>query len=368
MTSPTRPSSAWLALICLSMIPSPITRADEPPTPAWRLETVVKLWDQAPHNAFTDLIAWKGKLWCVFREGEGHGDGDGVIRVLAAELGRGDEQAIDPDAWESVAVITESGVDLRDPKLSIHPDGRLMLLIGGSQYAPGNRLESYQTRVVFTADGLVWTDPVKVHQPDRWLWRVTWSPRGEGFGVAYGRGAPAERITLLKTTDGLTYENLGELAVDGYPNETTLRFLDDGTMIALARREKGDRSAMIGRARPPYRPEDWTWRPSRHSVGGPNVLVLDDGSMIASGRYTPKPNDPQAVGAGQPTTTALFALDPQAASAETTLIPRIAFPGGGDTSYPGLVQTGNLLWVSYYDSREGRTSIYLARLSRTPTR
>ncbi|ADV62857.1 hypothetical protein Isop_2279 [Isosphaera pallida ATCC 43644] len=355
--------ATWLVLSSL-MIVGATTHAAEPPRPAWRLETVVKLWDRAPHNAFTDLIAWKDQLWCVFREGEDHVGGDGVVRVLAVELGMDEERAIDPNAWKSVAVVSEEGIDLRDPKLSIHPDGRLMLLIGASKYAPGNRLLGYQTRVAFSNDGISWTQPVKVHEPDRWLWRVTWSPQGEGFGVAYGDGPPQERITLLKTTDGLTYDHLGELAVDGYPNETTLRFLDDGTLIALVRREKGDQSAAIGRARPPYRPENWTWIASRHSVGGPNFLVLRDGSMIASGRYTPKPNDPHAVGAGKPTTTALFALDPQADSPERALIPLIALPSGGDTSYPGLVETNRFLWVSYYDSREGRTSIYLARLSR----
>ena len=35
-------------------------------------------------------------------------------------------------------------------------------------------------------------------------------------------------------------------------------------------------------------------------------------------------------------------------------------PSGGDSSYAGLVWHENLLWVSYYSSHEGRTSIYLA--------
>ena len=35
---------------------------------------------------------------------------------------------------------------------------------------------------------------------------------------------------------------------------------------------------------------------------------------------------------------------------------------GGDTSYPGLVWHDGLLWMSYYSSHEGKTSIYLARI------
>ena len=40
----------------------------------------------------------------------------------------------------------------------------------------------------------------------------------------------------------------------------------------------------------------------------------------------------------------------------------LALPSGGDTSYPGLVFHEDLLWVSYYSSHEGKTSIYLAKV------
>jgi hypothetical protein len=29
----------------------------------------VKIWDKGRHNAFTDLIRFKGKFYCTFREG-----------------------------------------------------------------------------------------------------------------------------------------------------------------------------------------------------------------------------------------------------------------------------------------------------------
>ncbi len=40
----------------------------------------------------------------------------------------------------------------------------------------------------------------------------------------------------------------------------------------------------------------------------------------------------------------------------------LPLPSGGDTSYPGLVWHDGLLWVSYYSSHEGKTSIYLAKV------
>ena len=42
--------------------------------------------------------------------------------------------------------------------------------------------------------------------------------------------------------------------------------------------------------------------------------------------------------------------------------PVLTLPSGGDCSYPGLVWNEDLLWMSYYSSHDGKTSIYLARI------
>ena len=76
--------------------------------------------------------------------------------------------------------MTEAGVDLRDPKLSITPDGRLMMVMGGSYYE-GTTLKGRHPRVAFSKDGKTWTPPKKVLEPEEWLWRVTWHD-----GVCYG--------------------------------------------------------------------------------------------------------------------------------------------------------------------------------------
>ena len=82
---------------------------------------VSKIWDKAPHNAFTDLLRWNGRFYCVFREGRGHVSTDGKIRVLESK---------DTDVWETAALIALEGYDLRDAHVSVTPDGRLMLLGG----------------------------------------------------------------------------------------------------------------------------------------------------------------------------------------------------------------------------------------------
>jgi hypothetical protein len=62
--------------------------------------------------------------------------------------------------------------------------------------------------------------------------------------------------------------------------------------------------------------------------------------------------------------TALCWLDVEAGK----LTEFLTLPSGGDTSYPGLVFYEGLLWVSYYSSHEGKTSIYLAKVKLPPPR
>ena len=43
---------------------------------------VRKIWDKAPHNAFTDLIRFKDHWYCAFREGSAHRSNDGKKRAM----------------------------------------------------------------------------------------------------------------------------------------------------------------------------------------------------------------------------------------------------------------------------------------------
>ena len=49
-------------------------------------------------------------------------------------------------------------------------------------------------------------------------------------------------------------------------------------------------------------------------------------------------------------------------SGNEQLIEVLELPSGGDTSYAGMVLKDGILWVSYYSSHEGKTSIYLAKV------
>jgi hypothetical protein len=317
------------------------------------LLSVVKIWDQGKHNAFTDLIRWRNQWYCTFREADAHVGGDGQLRVMTS-----------PDGvkWESAALVSEKGIDLRDPKLSITPDDRLMIVAGGSVYNGGKTLLERQPRVSFSKDGKSWTPPQRVLEKGDWLWRVTWHD-GKAYGVSYNAEArqtkdakdatkatgpvstdPADwKLKLVVSSDGVKYDLVTHLGVPGNPNETTLRFLPSGELLALVRREAGSTFGWIGVSKAPYK--DWQWHETKHRLGGPNFIPLPDGQLWAVSRSYPD-------GAK----TVLSRLTPNSYE------PVLTFPSGGDTSYAGLVWHDEVLWVSYYSSHEGKSNIYLAKV------
>lgn len=318
--------------------PRKIARAPfVPPLPRQpSLVSVEKIWDGAPHNAFTDILRHDGYFYVTFREAENHVGTDGLIRVIRSKDGA---------AWESCGLLSEDSIDLRDPKISVTPDKRLMLIMGGSDYE-GGELVGRQPRVAFSSNGTDWSAPQRVCSPGDWLWRVTWRD-GVAWGVSnhYVVGEDDPRSLLLYTSvDGVNWRIRSVLDITGNRFEVTARFLPDDTMMLLARREEADQGAYIGTSKPPY--TDWNWNNAGLRAGGPDFIRLPDGSLWAGFRnYVGK-------------ATTVFAY-----MTETALQPMITLPSGGDTSYPGFLWHEDVLWMTYYSSHEEKTSIYLAKIA-----
>jgi hypothetical protein len=318
--------------------------------------SVKKIWDTAPHSAFTDLIRFNDAFYCTFREGTGHvpgkktGDGDGEIRVIKSK---------DGETWESVALLTKKSYDLRDSKLSVTPDGRLMLIIGGSVYVNGN-MTARHPQVSFSdknGENFSEPEPIKIEEKIRsewdWLWRVTWH-KGIGYGVVYriennkAWGTVRNHSAgLVKTTDGINYNSINEFdfPLTDAPNEATVRFDEKDNMLILLRREGSGYSGVFAESAPPY--SQWNWKETGKRLGGPNFIFLPSGKILIGTRIYEN-----GVGTG------LCKLNTEG-KMETIL----RLPSGGDTSYPGMVIHNDFLWVSYYSSHEGKTSIYLAKIS-----
>jgi hypothetical protein len=319
------------SMLAMAMAVSPAALADEASP---ELLVVQKIWDSAPHNAFTDLIRFDGRWFCAFREGRAHVSPDGALRVITSADGK---------QWESAALIKAVDGDLRDAKLTITPARRLMLTAAKAFAA--NQKQSHQSLAWFSTDGKQWSEPSEIGDPDYWLWRTTWH-NGAAYSIGYGCREDNHWVRLYKSTDGKQFETLkSKLFDEGYPNETSLVFLPDDRCYCLLRRDGEPSAALLGTATPPY--TEWEWKDLGKRIGGPHMIRLPDGRLVAAVRLM-----------DGKTRTALCWLDPQAG----TLTEFLSLPSGGDSSYAGLVWHDGLLWVSYYSSHEGKTSIYLAKV------
>lgn len=314
-------------------------------TPAWGMaqekfelvEPVEKISGQANHSAFTDLIRFQDRWYCVFREGTGHAAGPGIIRVLSSEDGK---------QWHSVASLTKENVDLRDPHICVTPDNRLMINGGAAYPAKRNPLVDHYSFVSFSKDGKTWTEPQRVLNSWQWLWRVTWH-KGIAYGVAYNHNPANGRRkytgTLVQSKDGLHWTKLSDFTIP-QTTEATIRF-DGDTMYVLQRRDGSPNTAMIGSSESPY--TKWDWKDVGFYFGGPNFIQDPNGNWWCTGRI---------IKGGAKTVVGTIDL------AKGKITPLLTLPSGGDTSYPGMVWHDNALWISYYSSHEGRTSIYLAKV------
>jgi hypothetical protein len=312
------------------------------------------IWNKAPYNAFTDIIRFKGRLYCTFREGSGHVPGktgtDGEIRILVSKTG---------DNWKSVALLKKSGIDLRDPKFSVTPDGRLMIICGGSVYKGDTLLARYPHVSFSNKGGTKFSMPERValhgaiHSDFAWIWRVTWHGK-IGYGIDYQIG-PKERrgptkLFLVSTKDGKSYSLVHEFHIDGFPNESTVRFDKDGQMYVLIRRELNDKLGMLAVSRPPF--TDWTFHKLSIPLGGPNFIFLGDDRLLIGTRTFKETQN------GRETHTGLLLTD-----LEGNIQKTIQLPSGNDTGYPGLLNYNDTLWVTYYSNHENQhTSIFLAKI------
>ena len=305
-----------------------------------KLHDVHLVWDRGEHNAFTDLCRFQGQYWLVFREAATHVSDDGVIIVLCSD---------DARTWALAATLSQPSVDLRDPKITVTPEQRLLITCAGVMYPlSGNPHQSF---LYYSDNGCDWSPPQSVGALRHWIWRTRFFG-GEGYGVAY---VPAEESTVLyRLSDGQYTPWVDPLFSKashglGYPNEHDLFFVDSPRIGCLLRRDADTATAQLGIAEVPYR--EWQWRDLGVRIGGPVVTPITPATGASALLC--------AVRLYDPVRTSLCWLDIE----QGQLLEILALPSGGDTSYAGLLQDGERILCSYYSSHEGKTAVYLAELT-----
>lgn len=310
-----------------------------------QLLEVNKIWDRANHNAFTDLEYFRGRWYCAFREGKTHAQPNDYGKVRVIESRDGQE-------WESVALLEVENRDLRDAKLSITPDGNLLLnsWVYNVDANGEERIDTSYSVSFISKDGRNWSQAKKIGDSGTWIWQTSWI-KNTGLALGY-RGGSNDKTVLYKTKDGMEYNTLlTHIRPPGdKSNEHALSFDRNGKAYMLLRRDNPQAgnatNGLLGTSDYPY--IDWEWKRMPIRIGGPAMVVLPNGRLLACvRRYLSGGNK-----------TELGFIDPD----NGDYTPALRLPSNGDTSYAGMVIQEDKLWVSYYSSHQSKSAIYLAKL------
>lgn len=292
------------------------------------------IWEGNPYASFTSLVYFNNHLYCAFREGKTHydpsGKDNGRIRIIKLK---------EDNVWDTVDIVSEDGYDLRDPKLSIMPDGRLMLLTERVQISDG-KVVARNTCVGFLSyesDEVGNLMPIEISNLGdwNWLWDVTWID-GVGYGFIY-----VPYFAFVKTIDGIHYTVEERSSVEYNPTEASIAKFDEG-LICVAR---CDSSSIVGQRK--YFDEKWQWTVMDNKIECPKILSIGKYALISGRTFID----------GKPS-TALYKLN--VATNRTDEITII--PSGKDCGYPGMVVNDDIVYISSYYGDGNKSSIYLSTL------
>lgn len=348
-------------LACLTLLfagASAATLAEES-LPAVRVSNIRRIEHNGEHNAFTDLCRFRGRLWLAFRScPDGHSvHPTSSIIVLSSGDGR---------EWTPAFRFSVSKRDVRDPHFLVFRDR--LFVYTGAWYCGDSSPKSYDMNqhlgfAAWTADGETWHGPEMLEGTyGHYVWRAAsfgdkaylCGRRKKHFAETATRAErdPLVESALLESDDGIVWKKRG-LFQETFGDETTFLFESDGSILAVAR-SGGGRNAQICRALPPY--HEFTRVDLDRYIGGPLVTKWGN-RYVVGGRKT----------LNTPARCSLYWL------ANDQLYEFAELPSGGDTSYPGFLETApDRGLVSWYSSHEkdaaGKaiTAIYLADLTIAP--
>jgi hypothetical protein len=305
------------------------------------LNWLKKIGNKANHNAFVDLCEFNQQLICCYREAKNHISAGGTIRILTLDL-KG-------KVLHSTRIAI-SKTDLRDPKVTITPDGNILLIAYARQTSIDNKTTGTRNLSWISQTGHSWSVAREFADKGWWLWRVRWHNK-QAYGFAYNRKQNTIHLYSGNPRRSFHLHQPFALNLDkhkkGYPNESDMSFAENKA-FALVRRDADTYSAQLGQSNFPYK--KWRWIDLQRYIGGPVMLELANGFALVAGRI---------VKSGR-LVTGLLRMDLANGDLQELLI----LPSAGDNSYPGLVIKEDLLYVSYYSSHEGSKScVYLAEIN-----
>ncbi|HXK81737.1 MAG TPA: hypothetical protein PLO05_06245 [Bacteroidales bacterium] len=317
---------------------------------------IICIWKNTKHNAFPDLCFYNDNFICSFRESDTHlpeiDSSYGKIIIINSENLKN---------WKQIKTFESNEFDFRDSKMSIMPNGTLLLLISGIKWEEGKNINQ-SNFVSFSKDGIEFSDPVEVKIQDeiktKWdfLGSIVWCD-SLGYATLHQRNKPRNTwsVYLLKTYDGIWFDTITQWQIKNKPSEADLKFDTKGNLMAIVRVEPG-KNGKFGISEYPF--ENWKWYDTKTRLGGPELFQINQDTLLVGSRYY-NPDIPYHIPikgreyVGQK--TALFLMNK-----DGTIINTLFLPSYGDSSYPAILKNkNNDLIICYYSSHEKETSIYL---------
>jgi hypothetical protein len=343
---------AFLSCI-LSLQPS---LAAEPPAVA--ISNIRRVFYNGEHNAFTDLVRFKGQLYLCFRSCP---DGHMVFNTASVIVLRSADEGA---TWQPVHRFSVKDRDTRDPHFHVHNE-QLFVYTGTWWSGPGkiepkeydmNKMLGF---AVFSDDGTKWSEPTMLEGTfGHYIWRAAsfggkaflCGRRKPGFDItAKGEGEKVQSL-MLESDDGLVWKKRAYFT-ETAGDETAFLFENDGSLLAIGR-HGGGKEAFLIRSKTPF--IEWDRKSLDRAIGGPLIAKWGEHVLVA-GRRTTKEKGPK-------TSLCWLVGDQLHEFAE--------LPSGGDNSYPGFIglspSKGLLSWYSSHEKNEAGktiTAIYMTELN-----
>jgi len=322
-----------------------------------RVSNIRRVFHNGEHNAFTDLVRFRDRLYLTFRScPDGHGiHATSSIIVLASD---------DAKCWEQVHRFSVPKRDTRDPHFLVFKE-KLFIYTGTWYSGENSKLSRYLGLnfhlgyAVWSLDGKTWNGPTLLEGTfGHYIWRAAafkgkaylCGRRKINFAVEPWDDRVNIKSLMLESDDGLIWRKRAFFQ-ETNGNETAFCFEDDGRILAIARRRSD--SAQFCTSRPPY--DHWERKDLDRFIGGP--LLARWGTLyIVGGRKLTKDRGPK---------TSICWL------ANGELHEFAELPSAGDNSYPGFIplspERALVSWYSSHEKDQNKrkiTAIYLADLEK----
>jgi len=307
------------------------------------IEKIECIWWDGYHNAFTDIIEFKGNYYCTFRHGTQHSlQGKGEIYILKSSNLKN---------WEHIRKFPPLK-DSRDPKFFIFKEKLGVLFFTYQDINTTTKKDAY---ISYTDDGENFSSLIKISQDNLCFWRIR-NYREKLYATAYSSGENKADwgSYLFVSEDGENFEKISTIVKGEYANETDLLF-EENKCYAVVRREGEMKTSVLSISEYPF--EKWENYPLNEVVKGLHILKYR-GKIYIAGR----------VFKNEERETEILCLDIDRKKLEFETI----LPSGGDTLYCGSIVKNDKIYLSYYsqheiDKRESKVGenaagIYLAVL------